>query len=286
MVRLDRSLYKLGPAAHDLEVGKRPLLDTCLPFLVSFDSLHVLHGLLVFVADGNVLVEVKLPVKQLDQALGDLCVAARASVFLDLPVDVAPLVDADAVSIGVGLRLKMDALHEEGLKPWHTEERNRDTDLHVAPKVGLDILSAELEQAVVEDLIEKSLVELSDLNLLLLDSLELDVLKILRLLLSAINYWLDPLGFIDFKKAFLFFSDGSVLISDVFRAAVVDAAPTHDTQHLLTHVHPGNVRTLPHNLHEFWTERHISELELISQEDLGEHLVIVSFELIPSVVCQ
>jgi len=151
---------------------------------------------------------VHLPVEEFDQALRDLGLAARASIILNLPVNVAPLINANAAPVCVSMGLKLDALHEEGLESRHSEECDRDTDLHVASKIRLDILATELEEAIIEYLVEKSLIELGNFDLLLLDSFELDIFEIIRRLLILDRE--EPLGFLLLTDAlWLAFNDGS-----------------------------------------------------------------------------
>lgn len=163
------------------------------------------------------LVEVHLPVEEFDQALRDLGLATRARIILNLPVNVAPLINTNAAPVGVSMGLKLDALHEEGLESRHSEECDRDTDLHVASKIRLDILATELEEAIIEYLVEKSLIELGNFDLLLLDSLELDIFEIIRRLLILDRE--EPLGFLLLTDAlWLAFNDSS-FVAAVLRAA-------------------------------------------------------------------
>jgi len=66
VIRLHCCLNEFGPSSYDLEVGKRPLFYSSLPLLVVLNACHELHCLLILLTLRNVLVEVDLPVKELD----------------------------------------------------------------------------------------------------------------------------------------------------------------------------------------------------------------------------
>ena len=65
MIRLYRGLDEVSPSSNDLKIGKGPFLDPHLPLLIVLNSPHIFHCLLILIGDRDVLIEVKLPVKQL-----------------------------------------------------------------------------------------------------------------------------------------------------------------------------------------------------------------------------
>lgn len=239
------------------------------------------------VASWDVLVEMHLPVEEFKQALGNLGLAARPSIILNLPVNVAPLIDANAVPVGISMGLKLDAIHEKGLESRHAEECDRDTDLHIAPKIRLDILSTELYKAIFEYLIEKSLIELGNSDLLLFDSFELDFFEVISRLLNFDGE--ELLGFLLLTVAFWLALDDSSIVATALRAEKLYTTTANDSHrhHLLARFDlVAKLRALSYIFHELRTDCNVSKFKLISQEDLREHLVIVSLKLIPSVICQ
>jgi hypothetical protein len=59
------------------------------------------------------------------------------------------------------------------LEAGDSEETNRNADLKVRSKIGLNILSIKFVEAVIQDLIEQFLIVLSNFDLFLLDPFEL-----------------------------------------------------------------------------------------------------------------
>ena len=98
------------------------------------------------------LIEVKLPVKQLHEPLRDLSITG--SVIFNVPIDVPPLDYLNLLPALVCLTLGIDAIHKKCLESWYSKESNGDTDLKIAPKVRLYILSTKLNETVIENLVK------------------------------------------------------------------------------------------------------------------------------------
>ena len=115
---------------------------------------------------GQMLEELVFPIEQLEEthvtsviAASDASAATHHVVVLfliDFPVDVAPF--SYLILLRVRVLRTLDAVQEDLLESWHSEEGHRYAYLEVATQVVLDVLPGELGQAVVQSLMQELLI--------------------------------------------------------------------------------------------------------------------------------